>query len=65
MKIIIAALMLSVSLTAALAFNFGGDGSEFGHMGASVGAGTANPVGCTNQLNFSVACNSQYIAVIH
>jgi hypothetical protein len=49
MKSLIVAAILSATLTGALAFNYGGDGSSFGHMGASTGAGTGNaPASCSS-----------------
>lgn len=36
----------------------------FGLIKAGTGGGAAAPAACTNQLDFSNACNSQYIPVI-
>lgn len=58
MAAIVAAIFF-LAARAAYPFNFGGDGTEFGHLGASVGAGTAAPplTACgTGVIDMSTGC---------
>jgi hypothetical protein len=70
MKIIIAALMLLASLTAAIAFGLGEQGIQFGHEGkmpdftpAAV-PGCASPTAPNGQIDLSQCSNAFYVAVI-
>lgn len=64
MRAAIAILMLLGSLAMAHAFSLG-LGNRFGHLGniAKVGPPTPPP-SCSNELDFSVACNSQYVPIL-
>lgn len=57
MRSLLVGMALLATIAAAHAFGFG-LGTRFGKIGVAT-------AGCTNQLNFSTACNSQYLAVIH
>lgn len=61
----IVGLALLATIAAAHAFGFG-LGNRFGKMG-SLGAGNGGspPPACSNRLDFSQACNSQYLTVLH
>lgn len=56
----IAALLVLLALAGGAAHALG-----IGHLGMGIGKLGATAPGCTNQLNFSVACNSQYLTVLH
>lgn len=62
------ALLAGVLLCcAALLAGFGGQGGDFGKLGAGFGRpGPKKPSGaCSNALIFNVTCNSQYEIIIH
>lgn len=61
----IAPLLILLTLAAGIygAHAFGlGEGNRFGRLGSfKKSGGTAPPPTCSNQLDFSQACNSQYL----
>ena len=61
---VLVAAGLLLSVYAAHAFSLGLEGRIFSKLGASVKKGSGGG-SCTNKLDFSQSCNSQYIAVIH
>lgn len=64
MRAAIAILMLLGSLAVAHAFSLG-LGNRFGHLGAIAKVGpVVPPPSCSNELDFSVACNSQYVPIL-
>lgn len=63
MKPLLALLALIAVVSAAQAFQLG-QGDRFGRLGA-MGKGTAvAPPACSNALDLSQACNSQYIGTL-
>jgi len=65
MRAAIALLALVAGIYAAHAFGLG-EGNRFGRLGVASKSGTAGPPPplCSNALDFSVACNSQYIPTL-
>lgn len=65
-RIVIAGSLLLASIYAAHAINFGRQGVVFGKLGAMPGAGVPGPPppACSNELDFTDACNSQYVPVL-
>lgn len=61
MRTAVALLMLIGTLAAAHAFGLG-EGNRFGRLGSfKKSGGSSPPPVCSNQLDFSQACNSQYL----
>jgi len=58
--IAVCAMLTVAGAVYAQGFGFGAGTSDFRHKSAAPGGGG----GCSNSLNFSDACNSQYIEVV-
>jgi hypothetical protein len=63
-RLALAATLLLAAITAAHTFGLGKEGLMFGRLGAMKKGGGGAVVACTNRLDFSQACNSQYIPLI-
>lgn len=65
---VIAPLLILLALSAGIygAHAFGlGEGNRFGRLGAfKKSGGSSPPPVCSNALDFSVACNSQYVPIL-